>query len=95
MCGNTLLHMVNPLQYWPFSKMSALPLLKLTTATWSTPNEGLFDYHSHNISLQSFPLSGALQLLRKDDRCLLAPLIAQPAKGLEPLLAVVVLQGED
>lgn len=75
--------------------MSALPLLKLTAATWSNPNEGLFDYHSHHITLQSFPLSRALQLLRKDNRCLLAPLEAQPAKDLEQLLAVVVLQGKN
>jgi hypothetical protein len=75
--------------------MSGSPLLKLTTATWSTPNEGLFDYHSHHISLQSFPISGALQLLRNDNRCLVAPLIAQPAKELETLLSVVTMQGED
>lgn len=75
--------------------MSRPALLKLTTATWSTPNEGLFDYHSHNIFLQSFPVSGALQLLRNDNRCLVASLTAQPVKELETLLSVVAMQGED
>ena len=75
--------------------MSGPALLKLTTATWSTPNEGLFDYHSHHISLQSFPITGALQILRNDNKCLVAPLTAQPAKELEALLSVVAMQGEN
>lgn len=74
--------------------MTSVPLrLKLTTATWSSPNEGLFDYHSHHIALQSFLLPGPTRLLRQENRCFISPLTTRPSKDVETLLTIIDIQG--